>query len=156
MAHPEMEAFLRASRSCALAMLENASYVATELPALGLSEPLHRQVSKVCSRLIGTKHDVFTEVDEVSELGEAFTSPNVQRRIERIVAWLADELPSLHGLVEALEAASSADDRAALGYLLVAESATNVYRAFEDVSLAAKGTARRCQELRAASGRHCL
>lgn len=61
----------------------------------------------------------------------------MQRRVERIERWLGEELPKLHELVVALEAAAQAQASAGSAYILVAESATNVYRGFQQVSLAA-------------------
>jgi len=140
MSHTQLEAFLLAASSCAHAMLENAMFIEKELPTLAVPEPFQSQISQVCSALVGTKHDIITEVFELHELrehGEPPGSITVQRRVERIVAWLGEELPKLHALVQALEAATETRSPTSGAYILVAESATNVYRTYEHVSLAA-------------------
>ncbi len=140
MAHPPLEAFLSAASACAHSMLESATYIEDELPKLALPEPFQGRISAVCSVLVGTKHDIVTEVGELYELmglGEPPESSTVQRRVERIVRWLGDDMPKLHAVVKGLEEAVATQGVIGSAYILVAESAVNVYRSFAEVSDAA-------------------
>jgi hypothetical protein len=54
------------------------------------------------------------------------------------MGWSAEELPKLHGLVQSLQVGSSQDRGKGLAFLLVAESATNILKAFSAMSDAAE------------------
>ena len=84
--------------------------------------------------MIGTKHDIVTELGELRDLDEADASADVESRVERILRWLGEELPKLDAVVTSLEAAKAADGAAGTAYVLVAESAVNVIRKFVVVS----------------------
>lgn len=133
----KLQAFLSAAATAAHEMLANATYVQGELASLGLVESQRHAIAEVCSALIGTKHDVLSELAELRELGEPSTSTLVQRRVERIARWLREDLPQLHSVVEALDAARGSDSNARGGYVLVAESAANVLRAVGQAATAA-------------------
>lgn len=115
-------------------MMMNASFMEKELPSVALSEHLRLAIENVCSSLIGTKHDIVTELGELRDLVEANASADVKSRIERILRWLEEELPKLDAVVTSLEAAKAADGAAGTAYVLVAESAVNVIRKFVVVS----------------------
>jgi hypothetical protein len=125
--------FTSAAYACAFEMMQNAAYIREHLPDVDLSAPLRESVLDVCSSLIGTKHDVLTELHDLHELGAAWDSAVVQDRVARIEKWLAADLPALHAVVMALEPTGS------LAYLLVAESATNILNRFNAVCAAAGG-----------------
>lgn len=137
MATSQLQAFLSTAATAAHDMLANATYVQGELPMLGLAESLRTPIAAACSALIGTKHDVVSELAELRDLAEPATSTLVQRRVERIARWLAEDLPQLHAVVESLDAARGSDAIAATVYVLVAESAANVLRAVGKAATAA-------------------
>jgi hypothetical protein len=128
-----LSGFTSAARACAFEMMQNAAYIQEHLPDVDVSAPLRESILDVCSSLIGTKHDVFTELHDLRELGAPWDSAVVQDRVARIEEWLAEDLPALHAVVKALEPTKS------LAYLLVAESAANILNSFNAVSAAAGG-----------------
>jgi hypothetical protein len=93
-------------------------------------------VRAACESLIGTKHDIFTELWELDDLLSAPTTPD-SLLASRIVRWLGEPLAELHQTVILLEEQAFRDSVRAAGYLLVAGSAVNIYPAFD----AAKGCA---------------
>lgn len=122
---------MAAGRDCALEMLKNASFIQRELPEVELPDALCEETEQLCSSLIGTKHDIMTELSELDDLLAA-QAPNteIRRRMERIARWLGDNVEELQALVEKLEAAKQEDSNYTLGWVLVAESAANVRDAF--------------------------
>ncbi|MFN9799999.1 MAG: hypothetical protein ACK54P_08290, partial [Bacteroidota bacterium] len=124
--------------ACAMQMLQNAAYIEQELPKIEIAEESRRQILEVCSALVGTKHDVITELSDLADLDLWSGAEEIQNRVKRIMGWSAEELPKLHGLVQTLQAGSSQDRGNGLAFLLVAESATNVLKAFSEMSDAAE------------------
>jgi len=126
------------AHACAMQMLQNAAYIEQELPKIEIAEESRRQILEVCSALVGTKHDVITELSDLADLDLWSGAEEIQNRVKRIMGWSAEELPKLHGLVQTLQAGSSQDRGNGLAFLLVAESATNVLKAFSEMSDAAE------------------
>lgn len=140
MTQPRLHAFMAAASACAHAMMDNAVYMERELPTLGLSADLSSRISALCATLIGTKHDIVTEVIELDELccgAEPADPAAVAHRVERTVRWLGEEMPKLHEVVVALQSAMDSHAPAGTAYLLVAGSAVNVYDSYEGVRQAA-------------------
>jgi hypothetical protein len=133
-----LSSFISAAESCAHEMLSTASYIEGELPSLRLPPPYVKSIAEVCSSLVGTKHDVISELHELGELSADRASETVQDRVERIHAWLGEELPKLHKLVKSLESASQSQPEIGTAYILVAESAVNILMSFGKVTDAAK------------------
>jgi len=119
-------------------MLENAGYIERELPALSLEESLRGPAGQMCSQLVGTKHDIMTEIGELDELlaGEP-TQERMATYIERIVRWLGDDMKQMHELVTTLDAAAQRDERNAGAFVLVSESAINILLEFNKARVAA-------------------
>ena len=130
--------FLGKAYACAMQMLENAAYIEKELPNIEIGEESRRQILDICSALVGTKHDVVSELGELADLDLSPGANAIQNRVKRIMGWSAEELPKLHGLVQALQAGSDQDRGTGLAFLLVAESATNILKAFSAMSDAAE------------------
>jgi hypothetical protein len=130
--------FSAKAHACAMQMLENAAYIEQELPKIEITEEGRRQILEVCSALVGTKHDVITELSDLADLDLWPGADEIQNRVKRIMGWSAEELPKLHGLVQTLQVGSSQDRGSGLAFLLVAESATNVLKAFSEMSDAAE------------------
>ena len=152
-----------AIRDCALVMMENASYVQQELPRVEMSEALRSRTAEVCESMVGTKHDVISELFELDELlqpegdqaevsspqaetGQAAaasrqaepTAAEVSSRIERVIAWLWEDISRMHELVLALRADSQKNDDYTLALVLVQESAANIINAFNRAKAAAE------------------
>lgn len=116
------------ARACALAMMDNAAFIETELPDVAMPPALESRAREVCAELVGTKHDVFSELSELEEMradGQVADSV-VRARFERIIDWLGSPLEPMHELVRAIEVLT----QGGLAWTLVAESATNIYEAF--------------------------
>ena len=126
------------ARNCALVMLESANYIQRELANVHLNHELRAETEQVCTALVGTKHDIISELFELDELlGAGASAPVVRSRVNRIVQWLRDDITRMHQLVMALESASKQDPVYGLAYVLVAESATNLLNAFNRTRTAA-------------------
>ena len=119
--------FMSAAATCTYSMLKSADYIQGELPQLKVSEAMGEQIMDVCEHLVGTKHDVQTEISDLGELDAAVDSEVVQGRVRRIEAWLSEEIPRLHAVVTALEPTGS------VAYILVAESVVNIMNSFREV-----------------------
>ena len=120
------------AHNCAMEMLANASYIQKELPNVDMPDSLRAMTEKVCSGLVGTKFDIVSELSELDELLGAPESETrvIDTRVNRIVAWLRDDIDQMHELVTALDSASKEDSAYALAYMLVAESGANILKAF--------------------------
>lgn len=130
---------MSAARDCAMVMLETADYIQAELPNVQIDKALQSLTKTVCSALIGTKHDVISELFEIDDLlspGGA-SSSEIASRLDRIIRWLWEDVSGMHKLVMALDSAKKRNPAFALAYVLVAESATNVLNAFNRTRAAA-------------------
>lgn len=122
-------------------MLANAMYVERELPNVKLSPELRERTERVFSTLVGTKHDVYSELAEYDDLVDAGApEAELDRRLERMVRWLGEDVDELDSLVRALEDAHRDDPGVTAAYVLVTESAANVLRAFAAARDAVGGT----------------
>jgi hypothetical protein len=135
----DVRAVMSAARRCAFAMLENATYIQRELPRVTLDADLRAQAVRVCEQLIGTKHDILSEVDELDAVLAHGGSPEeIAKYRERIVRWLGEDVADLHELVLAVHAAEKRDPAFGTASVLITESAANIVRAFSDVKAAPK------------------
>ncbi len=69
--NPKLQIFASAAQNCAMQMMSNAAYIQTELPSLTLPEGMSEQITVLCDSLIATKHDVISELFELSEVVES-------------------------------------------------------------------------------------
>lgn len=118
------------ARQCAMEMLANASYIEGELPNVELPDDLRAMTVELCTTLVGTKHDVISELHEMFDADSPMAAATVRLRAQRLVRWLSDDIRALNELTAALRAASTQDERYSLAELLVTESATNILVAF--------------------------
>ena len=130
--------FSSAASSCAHAMLSNAAFIEQELALMKLSDKHRTAITEACSGLIGTKHDVISELGELQEFAGQSHSKEVQKRVDRIVNWLTEEVQRLHTVVKSLEASSGFDFNAERAFMLVSSSAVNVLNPFNDVKQSVK------------------
>ena len=126
-----VKAALSAIRDCALIMLENASYVQRELPNVVIADPLRSQTAEVCDAIVGTKHDIISELFEIDELLKSDAeSAIISSRLARSIRWLWEDISRLHQVVMALRADSQKDRNYTLALILVEESAANIVNTF--------------------------
>lgn len=122
-----LQPFLQAARHCAMQMVQNAAYIQKEAPTVAWSEGMLEKVQTVCASLIGTKHDILTEVVELGALAETPLAPSeLKHRIERIKNWLGESIMELHDLVTSLRATAETNPVYSLGVMLIGESAVNI------------------------------
>lgn len=133
-----LAAFQSAAWACAHTLLENIMYIQKEIPTLDLAEVQRSAIVQICTTLIGTKHDVVSELFDLQDMESAAEPDVIQKRIERIVQMVIEDLTQLHEVVQSLESAAASDRRIGLAYLLVAESATNILRSFAEMRAAAE------------------
>lgn len=67
MTDPNLGNFLQEARQCAMEMLANASYIEGELPNVELPDNLRAMTAQLCTTLVGTKHDVISELAELDD-----------------------------------------------------------------------------------------
>ncbi len=126
-----VQTLMNEARSCAMAMLDTGTYIQRELPNVHMDDALRTETERVCGELIGTKHDIISELFELDDLlgGEA-TEAVVISRAARLVQWIWDDVNQVHKLVTALEEASKRNSAFGLAYVLVAESGVNILQPF--------------------------
>lgn len=119
--------FLGHTRECAVQMMMNAMYIQGELSNVRMSDELRERTEKLCSVLIGTKHDLVSEIFELDErLGSGAGNEEVLRRVNRMVQWAGEDTLKMHEVVMALEAELERGVMDGGAYLLVSESAVNI------------------------------
>ena len=143
-------AAIAAVRNCAMAMLQNASFIRHELPHVNMTDVHRTEAEAVCDAFIGTKHDAFSELGQLSDalVARRANQGEVIRRLDRINAWMRDDLNAMHHLVQGLHDALDEKKRNSNAYILVSESAVNVlnaFRAAHDAINALRQTARRAR-----------
>jgi hypothetical protein len=123
----EISSFIQATRSCAMQMMSNASYIQRELPTIEVPDELRAKVEALCESLIGTKHDVITELFELDEQARAGVSEEkLSEKMHRTVKWLCEPIQEMHELVQQVQALVSADVRYGVLFFLLTESAVNI------------------------------
>jgi len=126
------------ARSCALVIMESASFIQSELANVRMNDGLRTQTEQVCAGLIGTKHDIITELDELDELIDSEASASdIRSKVNILVQWLQDDITRMHQLVTALESAYKQDPECRDAYVLVTESTTNILKAITRTKAAA-------------------
>lgn len=136
--NPNLPIFVNEAQSCAMQMMGNAAYIQTELPKLTLPEGAKTQIATLCDSLISTKHDVISELFELSEVSESSATPEeIKMRVERIIRWLWETILEMNEVVKSLQTASEADVQFFGSWLLVVESANHILEPFNRASQAA-------------------
>lgn len=129
-----LKPFIASARDCAQQMLMNADYIRRELPAIQIAPDLATLALTCCDDLVGTKHDVVSELIELQDLSESISLNVLAVRIRRILSWLSEPIPRLHALVHALDPSNSGVQNNALAFILISESAVNVLRAYAEMA----------------------
>jgi hypothetical protein len=125
---PELIRFAGETHACAMQMMENAAYIQKELPGLELPDSLRDQIAKLCSDLIGSKHDLISEAVELEEAMVADESlDRITRRVKMILGWIQDDVASIHQCVGAINEAVGSGTASSGVALLVMESAANIF-----------------------------
>jgi hypothetical protein len=130
--------FQSAVGACANTLLANVLYIQMELPTIDVQEAHRSAIAQICTTLVGTKHDVISEMYDLHDLERTATQDVIGQRIKRILQMFVEDLTQLDAVVRSLESASGSDQRVGLAYLLVAESAANIFQSFEVVMDAAE------------------
>lgn len=133
-----LQTVMNEARKCAAAMLESGTYIERELPNVRMDEPVRVATVELCSRLVGTKHDIIHELFELDELlASGASDERIKSAIARIIDWLGDDIRQMHELVTALDDAAKNDPSRVSAYLLVAGSAVNILNPFNRAAEAA-------------------
>ena len=121
----DVRAVMVAARGCAMEMIQR------ELPDVEMPDELRAETEQVCTGLIGTKHDVISELAELDDLlGNGNPDADVRTRVNRIVTWMGLDIMQMHELVSALHSAARENPDHGAAFVLVAESAANIVKAF--------------------------
>lgn len=138
-----VRAVMAAARGCAMEMIKNGSFIEGELPKVEMPDELRAMTERVCSELLGTKHDVISELSELDELlGTKDSETDVGARVNQIVTWMGLDIMQVHELVSALHSASRENADYAAAFALVAESGANIMNAFGATAEAANKVSR--------------
>ena len=133
-----VHAVMTEARSCAVVMLESASFIQSELANVRMNDALRTHTEQICTALIGTKHDIITEVDELDELIDSDVSASdIHSKVNLLVGWLRNDITKIHQLVMALQSASKQDPACMDACVLVTESTTNILNAITRTRAAA-------------------
>jgi hypothetical protein len=120
-------------------MLESALFMQQELPRVPISDSLRAEAEHLCRALTGTRHDIASELTEIdAHLAHVPSSSAAEACVQRVLRWVREDIQRLHQLVMALEEATRRNPDYELAYALVAESATNILRAFDRAHTAAR------------------
>lgn len=134
----KLQLFAGAAQACAMQMMGNATYIQTELTKLTLPKETTEKIGALCDHLIATKHDVISELFELSEVAVSSASPEeITKWVERIIQWLWETIQEMNEVVQSLQTASDADGQIPIVWLLVVESANNILEPFNRASEAA-------------------
>jgi hypothetical protein len=115
------------AQECSAQMLMNALYIQKELATVQMTDELRQRTVELCSTLIGTKHDLVTEILELDEaLDKSASTVEVLRRVDRMVQWAGEDAQKMHEVVMALDAELQKGVKDGGAYLLVSESAVNI------------------------------
>jgi hypothetical protein len=141
--------FVMATRECAMQMMANGQYVLAELPNVKMGDEARRRTRHACEALIGTKHDLITELFDLDDLvATDATDEQVGQRVERIVQWAHADVAKLCDVVAALDADSKRDPDIEIAHTLVMESAANVLQAYRPMQTASEAVLRAVQGVR--------
>lgn len=72
-------AVITEARNCSAVMLESATYIKSELANVRMNDALRAQTEQLCIALVGTKHDIISELFELDELLGSEASASVIR-----------------------------------------------------------------------------
>lgn len=127
------------ARQCAVAMLDNGTFIQGELPSVRMDDATRLAAGALCSALISTKHDIIHELFDLDELlrGGA-TDERIASTVDRIIRWLRDTIQQMVDLVQRLEAMADTQPDTSIAYTLVAESAVNIIEPFNRAQAAAQ------------------
>jgi hypothetical protein len=126
-ASPELIKFTSETHACAMQMMANSCYIQKELPGLEMPDPLRDQIATLCSDLIGSKHDLISEVFELEEI--MATDANLDRiirRVNMIFGWIQNDVSSIHQCVEAVNEAVNGGTVDPMVAILIMEAAANI------------------------------
>jgi len=119
--------FLSETRTCAMQMMENATYIKKELPSLTMPDALRAQITATCDGLIGTKFDLISATFDILELMDSSPdNASLGRRMESIRGMIDEEKMAFHACVLSATDAIKTGDADALVSLLLTESGLNI------------------------------
>ncbi len=129
-ASPEISRFASGIHACAMQMLYNASFIQKELPSLEMPDSLRDQITKLCSDLIGSKHDLIDDSIELEEaMVEGASHARLIERVKTILRWIQNDVSSIQECVEAINEAVKSGIAPSIVATLVMESAANILNA---------------------------
>ena len=91
----------------------------------------------LCQMLNGAKHDLSTEIDEVSVCWRDVGPLTLQERVDRIERWVKEDLKKINAVVEYFNAFAPGS-RQSLIHLLITDEALGLFKIFERLTTAAK------------------
>lgn len=119
--------FIDETHACAMQMMENAAYIQKELPDLDMPDSLRDQIAKLCIDLIGSKHDLVSEIAELEEAMVADASlESIINRVKMILGWIGEVATSIHQCVKTVNDAVKSGTAPSIVAMLIMESAANI------------------------------
>ena len=120
-------------------MLTAGSYIQRKIPRVEMPETLRDSASQACTQLIATKHDVLSEIFELSEMLEQADESRILESLDLILRWLGEAVQELHELTNALQAAAAENPQYQSAFFLFAESFTGIVEPFTSAQDAREG-----------------
>ena len=110
-------------------MMLNAAYIQWQMPTVEVPDEIRAEIESLCETLIGTKHDIMTEVFELDEAASDSAAVSALPQVQRIMRWIADTRGEIDRLVRSLQSKAREKPELFLAALLVTESGTNILNA---------------------------
>lgn len=127
--NPKLLTFTTAARECAMQMMLNAAYIQRQMPTVEVPDEIRAEIESLCETLIGTKHDIMTEVFELDEAASDSAAVSALPQVQRIMRWIADTRGEIDRVVRSLQSKARENPELFLAALLVTESGTNILNA---------------------------
>ncbi len=133
-----LEQFLGEAQDCAVAMMDMAKYVQNELPNVRIEEPTLSKLIALLPEIAGTGRTVYETVALLHAL-QLPAGRKIDQRglIQQVIERTSSVLLSLNELVGKLSEASQQDPSRSPAFILLAESAVNIFNPFHRASAAA-------------------
>ncbi len=133
-----LEQFLSEARVCAVAMMDTAKYVQDELHNVSIEEPTLSKLLALLPEIAGTGRTVYETVALLHAL-QLPAGKNIDQRglIQQVIERTSSILLSLNEIVGKLSEASQQDPSRSPAFILLAESAVNIFTPFHRASAAA-------------------
>lgn len=133
----KLKSFTDAAYGFATALTETSQYIRRELQPLPVEPSLRRRIEVLCSHLLEGGTRVSDALEALPDISDTVRQDSFAREVGRLLQQPLIDLGELHKIVTELRARSKEDPKQAIVLILVQESATNVWNAYNGMTTAA-------------------